>query len=1544
MPSQADLLFGQIALRKGLIDQATLDSIIAEQTELEADGIIAPIGKILLGRRLLNPEQVEAVAVEQNFLDLRDEDKRLGVLAVRNRLCTEDQVKKALAAQKQEFRDTGRIPARIGIQLLQLGFLQPQQVGALVKLQQRLQARRESAGEKGGSGRHEAPPGAASTSSRAPRPVAASPAGSSPRGPVVAAGPPISGPAPPSAGPVPAHSGPRGVRSATAAPASAAGAEKRSSGVSARPSSARTSSGVAPKPPPGRSSGTARPAAPAAAPRPPAANVPPAATPADACQLVEIEGSTPGRVIPLHQDLVLGRSDKEADYALDDKKLSRRHARFEPTPAGWRLSDLDSRNGTLRNGQKIEAPVILQPGDRISIGYHLFRFDAVEAEAVGEAAPTVPMPADFLSDDAGGGVDATVPLPAESAAVAPTSPVENPLDSAGDIQVPDQPVGPPPPADLSPHVEPASAVAEAETSSGAASWIVLIVLILGVLGGAAYVFKEPLLALLPAGDSSKGEDALVPFEPPKTPQNAPPTAAQIRKKIKADLDAIYEALRSPTADVAALRKKFDDLRREHDPRGTDGDFEAIAQTFAGRAANQALAAWEKLRNDTFTLRRENRFAEALDRLTAYEPHESAAEMVNKQRGELIDATLNDAERYRVSLTKMTREQVASGKRDSAFAHIKEARIALPEQFHTQLDELEKQLRAYADRLDGKEPAKDDGSDAGSGASEPVAKAPGSDASGSTSGGGERPAGHPEAAERRRAEGQARLEAARRRLEDRRRAREVERKEMAARAAARTARVPIDVQISEDFRLTGCQVLSCDAEGAVLQSAQATFPISWSALPARTAYDIRRLAIDEGSAEAHLALGKYCLLRDLFDQAEREFRLALELDPALASRIPDVQLFRNRSRIFRGSWTQIGRDVLRISYDFNQAEEAEDFRTGGRVAVSKGGLDVTGTGVYFANVKDVDFEDFVTLEVQGVSGVGGSPTAGLIFHDKAGAQSGVLVVVDPRGTEFAVLRVVGSQLVTVLQPQKMPKDSVLQVKMASLKLEVRIRGKRVWSAAQSAFSGCWVVVGGIADKLAASTRFNRLKVEGKAGAEWIRKSLSTRDTLALRELEDDLRGLDTGAGAVARTPSAWTIEDGLPALPAAARDRYLWVKGNLQRGDLERPNELMKALADAEAAAPDFAGTFLLRAMMLARLGLAGQAGPELARVLELRPDCYEALEFRASLLIDGSRYPDAERDAKAALALAPDLARAYLHLGRVAFSDGRRDEAAGLLELANALDPADTDIRAVGKGVRNVLRGPLWKQTYRAETDHFVVRTDVNPARAQFYAQHLEAIAGFYAQTFEFPLPARKADALIFETQEGYQTYAELTLEDRVESTLGYYHPIYDQLLLFEDKTEGAGQETLRVVYHEGFHQFIHNLVPHMPYWLNEGLAEYFGASEVKDGRVARTGLVQEGRLLGLQSYLGQGGRPIPFDRIMLETPGEFYSGNVPLKYAQAWSMVHFFMEDGAKVYRHVLKSYLEALRGGASAGDAFAATFGRLDLKIAERDWLNAVRRMKAE
>lgn len=123
------------------------------------------------------------------------------------------------------------------------------------------------------------------------------------------------------------------------------------------------------------------------------------------------------------QGVTLGRG-ADAEVRLDDKLVSRHHARIIPGDGGWVVEDLKTRNGTHVNGLK-EFRRSLKTGDRIEVGPFVLLFSKegpATAQATSPKAPAVPAtdlswasPAPQLEDDEEIlELDSPLPTPARS--------------------------------------------------------------------------------------------------------------------------------------------------------------------------------------------------------------------------------------------------------------------------------------------------------------------------------------------------------------------------------------------------------------------------------------------------------------------------------------------------------------------------------------------------------------------------------------------------------------------------------------------------------------------------------------------------------------------------------------------------------------------------------------------------------------------------------------------------------------------------------------------------------------------------------------------------------------------------------------------------------------------------------------------------------------------------------------------------------------------------------------------------------------------------
>jgi hypothetical protein len=258
------------------------------------------------------------------------------------------------------------------------------------------------------------------------------------------------------------------------------------------------------------------------------------------------------------------------------------------------------------------------------------------------------------------------------------------------------------------------------------------------------------------------------------------------------------------------------------------------------------------------------------------------------------------------------------------------------------------------------------------------------------------------------------------------------------------------------------------------------------------------------------------------------------------------------------------------------------------------------------------------------------------------------------------------------------------------------------------------------------------------------------------------------------------------------------------------------------------------------------------------------------------------------------------------------------------------------------------------ETPHYLIRAeaprlsrkgkkeDLDKAvreRAQKYADHLTGARSYFEQLVSGPQSrARKPFVFICDTPESYYVYADFTSEDRLEHTAGVFFNQYQQLLFYRDESE---EETLQTMTHEAFHEYLHAILPTVPIWMDEGMAEYVSGVRIDGGRVASVGGILKGRLRNLQAALDSGWDGFGFDFVLWESKEMFYTLAPELQYAQAWSMVHFLMHGKGGKYKPLLDRYVKVLQETRSPSEA-RAVFTSADLGTIQREWLSYVKSLR--
>jgi predicted component of type VI protein secretion system len=102
-------------------------------------------------------------------------------------------------------------------------------------------------------------------------------------------------------------------------------------------------------------------------------------------------GSLSGKTLKISTpQIILGRSRESCDVWLDDDGVSREHCRIEQRDDGIYITDLDSRNGTWVNRQKITEQR-LATGDDVRIGPVKLTFEMVETVPLHHEVETSPL-------------------------------------------------------------------------------------------------------------------------------------------------------------------------------------------------------------------------------------------------------------------------------------------------------------------------------------------------------------------------------------------------------------------------------------------------------------------------------------------------------------------------------------------------------------------------------------------------------------------------------------------------------------------------------------------------------------------------------------------------------------------------------------------------------------------------------------------------------------------------------------------------------------------------------------------------------------------------------------------------------------------------------------------------------------------------------------------------------------------------------------------------------------------------------------------------
>jgi tetratricopeptide (TPR) repeat protein len=218
---------------------------------------------------------------------------------------------------------------------------------------------------------------------------------------------------------------------------------------------------------------------------------------------------------------------------------------------------------------------------------------------------------------------------------------------------------------------------------------------------------------------------------------------------------------------------------------------------------------------------------------------------------------------------------------------------------------------------------------------------------------------------------------------------------------------------------------------------------------------------------------------------------------------------------------------------------------------------------------------------------------------------------------------------------------------------------------------------------------------------------------------------------------------------------------------------------------------------------------------------------------------------------------------------------------------------------------------------HFIAYSDAGEAQARKTLEGFEAIR----EVFTLLLPGLQVDLhkptviLVTADQRSMSRFAPGHFEGKdPKRTAGVFNQGRDRnyVLLRLDVSHQADQPYF-VLFHEFTHQVVHQNFPHLPTWLDEGLADFYGTTELHEKKVY-LGRVPLGRLATLQ----RGRMPLKELLTVTQDSPHYQEGSkAGTFYAQSWALTHYLLMDPEAQKAGRFQSYLRAL---AHASDPLAA------------------------
>ncbi|MHC4338838.1 MAG: DUF1570 domain-containing protein [Planctomycetota bacterium] len=457
---------------------------------------------------------------------------------------------------------------------------------------------------------------------------------------------------------------------------------------------------------------------------------------------------------------------------------------------------------------------------------------------------------------------------------------------------------------------------------------------------------------------------------------------------------------------------------------------------------------------------------------------------------------------------------------------------------------------------------------------------------------------------------------------------------------------------------------------------------------------------------------------------------------------------------------------------------------------------------------------------------------------------------------------------------------------------------------------------------ASNGFDSIVLDGLVEPSWLQGLVDQADQKQLAAFEasfDPKEHLPTWLFGKRKGPAPtlpWTDANwGWPELSILQRFVVDSCYDSYRKGDYEAAERTVK---EAKRDLPPAVHAFLLG---VAYQGTARmeEAHTEYARARRMAPGFLLPAARDAKVLSGLYRFGEALEACEMVLAKNPsypDLLEGRVSL--LLWLD-RLEDARKAAEEARSRGVTTPSLQLLQKKIDLAVRGPSWTRSFEHKSLRYHVSSDIDAATCRRASGLLEEAYQLFASTLERPPSgSHRYRVFLFSGEAGYKRHVQELQANPPAGSAGIYQPLLRQLLIWNAPERALMMRTIR---HEGFHQYVHRLMPSPPTWFNEGLAEYFESAET----VSDLGRPRPDHLKQLEAGTQ------PLDEFLALTPLEFYKENAPVHYAQAWALIHF-LRHGPEANRKLFEKMWETCKKLPAPGEATRHAFTGVDLALFDK------------